>query len=1022
MRIRRVRDVLQNMSRWRPVGDVLQNVSRWWPVGDILQNVSRRCLAVGVFVCAMGTAWADPLTVFYYPCGVQAGTTNRIIVGGQHLGGLRGGWVSGAGVEILDVQRMPGFPLPLGTGQGGWVHDWLEANLDGRPKDKPKLPNDEALRGWTRFPLWELMDQLDSLELSLVASDHYSPRDVLQMSPALSEMCILTVAAASDAAPGVRDVVLYDNGSASAPHAFFVTKHPHVPEPLFESPVRRRIRLAEREKTLSAGVAVGKEPGHEPPVVFDGQVMPGETDSFRLHLRRGTRLTCALTARELLPYLGDAVPGFFNPVLHLKNDVGHEVALADDYFYLPDPVLTYDVPTDGDYVLEVHDNVYRGRKDFVYAITCFTEKDGEPFPTPQARAFECFPPARAHKPSPAVDGFTREGVIDMPGRTAAYAFEVKEPGTWQFELFARRMGSPLDGELRLQGPLSDLPPAFTPQLARWDDVTNKVFSGSVPQVECDPIGTYAFTRAGRYRIVVADTAGNGGDDYTYTLRAAPAHPTFEVYAVKSSFLVRPWHPKFSFKARIVRRNGFRGVVAFDETEDVRFERGTIPADKEEAEIVAVVKKKDGEGMLCAELTASAVGESAGGDGAPSSPAADGPLRKVPVTPGDPMEQAFAYTHLLPARCFHVYSLPGDPSYAWEPTWIDMPKDRLFPPHVIFAHTNMPPVTKSGAGSLDYVAAVDVVPVAPAPTADAEDGVFALKFASSAANTVGHRGVVAFEPSASVPPAAAVCAALAGVPRFVSESFIYVDGDARRVRTLARAASLPLDGDALVYVSSADSAPLAGNVGAAARRLRDAGWCFDFATDKSLPAAPRAYRAVYVPKSSRPMPEATARMLTAYAEKNGCTILFEEAVPAAAKTFREALKGAKKGVAKVGKGQVAVGDHAYLLGRDVKPGIRLETFAPEGVRFARYGTRGGEGWYFVHNATRRPVAGNWRFNMRGRPRTAYLMNVDTGKISALSAGKDGSVACSLGAGESAWINVSGLPPPPPGAEPPKKRRW
>lgn len=954
-------------------------------------------------------AVADPLVVYYYPCGVQVGTTNRIIVGGQYIGGLRGGWISGDGVRVLDIERIPGFPLPLGNGQSPWVGEWLEAVLDGRPEDKPKLPPDESLRGWIRYPLWEMMDKLDPLELSLVARDFYTPRDALQMSPALSEMCIATIVADGNASPGARDIVLFDNGGASAPHPFYVSAEKRMPEPLFESPVRRKMRLAEQARRADSGLVEKTPDAPRPPVVFDGQIMPGETDAFRIHLEAGKRVVCALTARELLPYLGDAVPGFFNPMLHLKNASGHEIAFSDDFFFLPDPVLVCDIIETGDYVLEVHDNVYRGRQDFVYMISCHLDEGSFRHPTPQERSFAGFPPAHAHTPKPVADsaaGFLREGVVDMPGRSVAYEFEISGPATWEFNLFARRNGSPLDGLVKLYGPISDLPLRLTPLLASWDDVKNKLFAGSIPQVECDPIGVYSFTRPGRYRVVVSDAAGGGGDDFSYTLRAAPAAPAFEVYAAKSSFLLHPWNPRFSFKARLVRRNGFEGAVTFDEIDGYRFEQGTIPAGAEEATIVAVAKRTDRAGMDEVQFTVSA----------------DTPSGRITekATPCDPQEQAFAYTHLLPARAFRCHMLPADANYAVAPEWIDMPKDTLFPPRVVFSHTNMPPVAKSGASSIDRVAFVDVVPVAPAPTADADDGVLALKFASSAARTVGRRGVVALDPGKNA--AAAACAALAGIPRLVSEGCRHLDGDELRVRTLARAATMPIDNDALVYMASSDPSPLTGPVGAAARRLRDAGWCFDFATDGSLPERAQGYRAVYVPKSTRPMPDNTVKTLTDYAQKQGCAILFENAVPANAKAFRDALGGKSK--AKFGKGMVAVGECAYLLGKDVSTPVRCETFCPEGVRFARYGTSGGEGWYFVHNPTRHAVSGSWRFNMRGNPQTAYSMNIGTGKISQLTRSGDGAFACSLDAGASAWIYLTARQPPPPGTVVPEKprRRW
>ena len=64
-----------------------------------------------------------------------------------------------------------------------------------------------------------------------------------------------------------------------------------------------------------------------------------------------------------------AVPGWFQPVLRLRDGAGKEVAYNDDYRFKVDPVLMYEVAKDGEYVLELTDAIYRGREDFVYRIT-----------------------------------------------------------------------------------------------------------------------------------------------------------------------------------------------------------------------------------------------------------------------------------------------------------------------------------------------------------------------------------------------------------------------------------------------------------------------------------------------------------------------------------------------------------------------------------------------------------------------------------------------------------------------------
>ena len=55
---------------------------------------------------------ADPYAGYIYPAGIQAGTTNRFIVGGQNLWGVRDVAFSQPGLHVLKIERVPGFAPP----------------------------------------------------------------------------------------------------------------------------------------------------------------------------------------------------------------------------------------------------------------------------------------------------------------------------------------------------------------------------------------------------------------------------------------------------------------------------------------------------------------------------------------------------------------------------------------------------------------------------------------------------------------------------------------------------------------------------------------------------------------------------------------------------------------------------------------------------------------------------------------------------------------------------------------------
>ena len=102
---------------------------------------------------------------------------------------------------------------------------------------------------------------------------------------------------------------------------------------------------------------------------MNGQILPGKIDRFRFAASKGQRLVVVASARELIPYIADAVPGWFQATLALYDDQGKELAYDDDFRFSPDPVLYYQIPADGQYMVEIKDAIYRGREDFVYRIT-----------------------------------------------------------------------------------------------------------------------------------------------------------------------------------------------------------------------------------------------------------------------------------------------------------------------------------------------------------------------------------------------------------------------------------------------------------------------------------------------------------------------------------------------------------------------------------------------------------------------------------------------------------------------------
>lgn len=598
------------------------------------------CQILGTAAVAVlgGSALALPVPGYVYPCSLQAGTSARILIGGDSLRGVNGAVVSGDGVTIKRVTQVPGFPRATGKTQIPWTKDWLYAILEGDTTHHELPPEaTDPKTDWERCRWWETLDERDHLELELICRFWHTPENYPQPTPALDQLIILDMEVAPDAKPGMRELIVHDNSSISAPHPFLITKEPHVAEPSFVIPTND-LRKLHVPHVLHIPPNL---PVQTPPVTLDGQAWPGEVDEFKLQLKKGVRFTFEMFARELMPYQGDAVPGFFNPVMRLYDPDGREIAYEDDFYYLPDPILSIIPPSDGIYTLKIHDNLYRGRQDNVYVVRCYEDSlAGHSF-TPQNRAFVCFPPPAAHMPPPpGKDVDIRKGTIDFPGRTIRHDFTVAEPITLNFELFARRMGSPLDGVIRLYGPLAPGAPIGTaPVLAEWDDV-DKFLAGTIPQAIIDPVGSWTFLTPGNYCVTVTDRYELGGDYHSYVLAISKRQPDFEVYTENSSFLVSARELKTN--VRIIRHNGFTGPITIEGNDDfdAEFEPGK---DGQPDTVSFSPKKNDWTGLKTTQFYASAkVGR-------------DKKRVARRVTPTDSAEQAFAYTHLVPQRAFFFYN-------------------------------------------------------------------------------------------------------------------------------------------------------------------------------------------------------------------------------------------------------------------------------------------------------------------------------------------------------------------------------
>jgi hypothetical protein len=669
-----------------------------------------RVLLFALTVCVRATAAhaaapGAPSIGYVYPAGARQGADIEIMVGGQNVRNATAAYVSGAGVTASIVGRLG----PLGNEQrkelqrrlfqllrqrlaaapGAARRPALPARRARQPADKPQAEDAQPVP----LPDHPLLRDLESKsigELYEVARRFLVMRAIQPTPAAISQLVVLQIEVAPDAPPGERELRLLTPNGVSNPLRFEVGLLPEVSEQEPNGPLAGprvpQMQMLPIETPAPTQVDV--------PVVLNGQIMPGDADRFRFSARQGQNLVITAQARELMPYLADAVPGWFQAMLTLYDATGAEVACADHYRFHPDPVLFYKVPQDGEYTIEIRDTIYRGREDFVYRVTI----GEQPFIThvfPLGGQGRGASPA-AHRPQAAITGWNLpakglsldmqpgashirqvewhgqkwlsnsipyavddlpqadeaepndaaakaqaltlprivNGRISRPGDSDWFRFEGRADEQVVAEVYARRLDSPLDSLLRLTD-------AEGRVIAANDDCPDKE-TGLLTH-QADSYLSVRLPRDGVYYVRLSDVEGHGDDEYAYRLRIGSPRPDFSLCVTPSGVSFAPTGVAV-LRVHVFRRDGFDGeieVALKDAPAGLTLSGGRIPRGRESA---------------CMTLAAPA-GQPARrpGRGRPFSVQLEGRALiggatvTRPVMPAEDMMQAFAYLHLVPAQ-------------------------------------------------------------------------------------------------------------------------------------------------------------------------------------------------------------------------------------------------------------------------------------------------------------------------------------------------------------------------------------
>jgi len=623
-------------------------------------------------------AWAQPAGPrigYVYPAGGRQGAACQIKVGGQFLDGVTSVYVSGAGVRARVIEHVK----PITQQQFNMLREKLgELQAKRTAASNTKSAGGSAGTPASTNATWTAEDEKTVAEIrKKIATFVRRPQ-----SPGIVETAVLEVTMAPDAELGERELRLGTPAGLSNPLVFCVGQLPECREPEPRSSDESRggqpFRFA-REAPTRADEA---EVSVTLPAVLNGQIMPGDVDRYRFPARKGQQLVAAASARELIPYLADAVPGWFQAALTLYDAKGREVAFADDYRFHPDPVLHCEVPNDGEYVLEIRDAIYRGREDFVYRVAvgelpfvtsifplggqagapCSVEVSGWNLPLAKLTedaggrgpgvypvavrsekqvsnrlpfAVDELPDCLEKEPNnqpehaqPLVPPVIVNGRLDRPGDCDVFYFKGRAGERFSAEVSARRLGSPLDSALRLTD-------ASGRQLAFNDDHEDKG-AGLQTHYADSWLGATLPTN-GLYYLHLSEAQRKGGAEYAYRLRLSPPRPDFELRVVPSTINARAG-ATVPLTVYALRKDGFADEIALalrGAPRGFALSGGRVPAGQDQVRLTLTVPPAPLREPVSLRLEGRARIEG----------------REVlrPGVPAEDMMQAFAYRHLVPVH-------------------------------------------------------------------------------------------------------------------------------------------------------------------------------------------------------------------------------------------------------------------------------------------------------------------------------------------------------------------------------------
>jgi len=671
-------------------------------------------LGLAALVAAASSVRAQSQYIGYvYPAGGQQGTAFPIRLGGQGLVYASDLVVTGEGVSVrlvdyyrvFDNQEMSFLSQQLNElrKKESLLGDVFAAKMASfefpspiGPVEEPKQGEKESKKEPSKSEKEVAKEKLIDRIQKRFAEDERTPAVSSQ-----TELVFAEVTVEPDAKPGRREIRVVTKRGVSNPLPFYVDQVPEVarkPMKTMQLPVLGKEYQAQRHRPPEE-----EELRITVPCTMNGQIAAGEVNRYRFQASKGQRLVISAKARELVPYVADGVPGWFQAVLRLRDANGKELAYDDDFGFNPDPLIYFEVPEDGEYVLTINEALFRGRESFVYRITVgelplvtgifpLGGRVGEPVKIEMngwnLEKTTLAPPPKDAKPGSHLIAATNgkfvsnyvpfaldtlpeclekepndepskaqkvnlpiivNGRADRPGDWDVFEVEGKAGETIVAEVHARRLGSPFDSFVKVTGADGKI-------IALNDDHFDA--ASGLNTNHADSCLMVKLPANGKYFIHLGDTTRHGGKEYAYRLRISRPQPDFALRLIPSRIGI-PSKGSAAVTVYAIRKDGFDGPIqlSFKDLPQGLQSPGATLAAKQEVVGLAVTTSLT---AMEKPVNLTIVGTAKIGD------------REVvhEAVPAEDKMQAFLFRHLLPAET--LPALVFDPSY-------QPPADRIRPP-------------------------------------------------------------------------------------------------------------------------------------------------------------------------------------------------------------------------------------------------------------------------------------------------------------------------------------------------------